>query len=192
MTAKKDKTEWLQTASRALAGDSSAQGEVLEALRPRLFRFVLRHTGDHNLAEEVTQESLVKIFEKISGVREPAALEGWAFQVTSNILRDHFRRGKRDESGKEKLQHLNWGPSLRIDDPSVQAERKELAQIVTWALEQLDDKHRVVLEMREFEGMEQKDIADALGIPEGTVWSRLSIARRKLRDILRGKIGEVH
>ena len=188
--AERDKKAWLELAASALAGDRSAQEKVIETLRPRLFRFIVRHTGDADLAEEITQEGLVKIYEKLSAVREARALEGWAFQVTSNILRDHFRHGKRDDAGKERLHELEWRETLKVADPAVEAERAELARIVSWGLAQLDDKHRIVLEMREVEGMEHRDIAKNLDIPEGTVWSRLSIARRKLRDILRGKLGE--
>ncbi|MBN1809655.1 MAG: RNA polymerase sigma factor [Planctomycetes bacterium] len=183
--ARQDREAWLELAARALAGDRSAQGSVLESLRPRLQRFVLRHTGNEDLAEEVTQESLVKIYEKMTAVREPAALEGWAYQLTSNVLRDHFRHGKRDEQGREKLQMLGWSGTLSLEDPAEIAEKAELARLVGWAMSCLDDKHRVVLEMREYENREHREIADMLGIPEGTVWSRLSIARRKLRNILR-------
>ncbi|HHN46762.1 MAG TPA: RNA polymerase subunit sigma-24, partial [Planctomycetes bacterium] len=51
-------------------------------------------------------------------------------------------------------------------------------------------KHRLVVELREIDGMEHRDIAETLGIPEGTVWSRLSIGRRKLREVLRARLSE--
>ncbi|HHN45925.1 MAG TPA: RNA polymerase sigma factor, partial [Planctomycetes bacterium] len=109
MAVQLDRQARLKLAELALSGDKPARDRLLDDLRPRLFRFIMRHVGDHDLAEEITQESLVRIFEKFDAVRAPAAFDGWAFQVASNILRDHFRRARRDEHLRGKLQLLEWG-----------------------------------------------------------------------------------
>ena len=185
MNEEKEKTRgWV---SSALKGDREALEQLLSALRPRFVRFVLRHTGNADLAEEVTQEALVKVYEKRQNVRDPKAFEGWAFQVLSNSLRDHFRKSKRTEDMKERLGTV-LSTSTPMADPAKWAAQNELAEMLGWAINQMDDKHRIVLQLHELEGMDHTAIADALDVPEGTVWSRLYYARRTLRDTLKKSV----
>lgn len=182
MSEEKEKlTDW---AVGALNGDREALERLLAALRPRFVRFVLRHTGDADLAEEVAQETLVKIYEKMENVRDPKAFEGWAFQVASNSLRDYFRKSKRTEEMKERLADyvLTTNP---MEDPAKWAAQNELTEMLGWTISRMDEKHRIVLQLHEIEGMDHAAIAEALDIPEGTVWSRLYYARKTLRDTLK-------
>lgn len=168
----------------ALAGDRAALERLLAALRPRFVRFVLRQTGDAELAEETAQEALVKIFERLGDVREERAFEGWAYQVLSNALRDHFRRSRRFSQMKERLAEA-LPHSTPLQDPARWAAHSELTALVGWAMSRLDEKHRLVLQMHEIDGLEHAEIARLLNLPEGTVWSRLHYARRMLREMLK-------
>jgi RNA polymerase sigma-70 factor (ECF subfamily) len=161
---------------RFRAGDESAFDELVKRLTPRLNALALRSLGSAEAAEEAVQDAWVRIYNRIGDVQDPQAFEGWAIRVTLSRINDEFRARSRERSAREGLAELR---------------REDLARVLREALESLDDTHREVFVLREVEGLPHAEIAKMLGIPEGTVWSRLSYARRMLRDYLKRRRDDV-
>ncbi len=166
---------------RFRSGDEDAFEEIARRLTSRIYPMALRALASHEAAEEATQDALVRIYTRASQVTDPNAFEGWAMRVAFSRINDRFRGRKRFGKARAGLAEV-----LRLRDTGglEPLERQELRQALADSLDAIDGKHREVFLMREVDGRSHREIATALGVPEGTVWSRLSYARRKLRDEL--------
>lgn len=162
-------------------GDEQAFDELAAHVGRLVYPRVIRTLGDHATADDITQELLLRVYKNADRIEDPKAFEGWIFRTTHNLIQDHFRK-----LGRERRLHATFGElreKLRSDRMS-KREREELAEILMRALSELDEKHREVFILKEVEGLAHEEIAQLLEIPEGTVWSRLSYARKGLRDRL--------
>ena len=169
---------------RFRAGDGAAFDGLVARLTPRLYSLALRALGSADAAEEVVQEAWVRIFRRIRDVQDPEAFEGWAVRVTLSRIHDEFRHRARERAARDALAGLRLAAGTPPERFSA-AEREDLARILREGLASLDDAHREAFILRELEGLPHAEIARVLGIPEGTVWSRLSYARRALREYFR-------
>lgn len=177
------KNELTQLVIKARAGDEAAFDDLVELFTPRLFGMGMRMFGNAEAAEEAVQESWIRIHDKLASLNEPAAFPGWAMRVMLSRVHDEFRFRARQKNAREGLASFKEA----VGKPQVQLtelERDELKSILRTAIDSLDEIHREVFVLREVEGMGHSEIASTLNIPEGTVWSRLSYARRYLRDYL--------
>jgi RNA polymerase sigma-70 factor (ECF subfamily) len=147
----------------------------------RLCYLVMRNEQD---AEDITQETFVRAFRALPRfeIREGTSFEAWLYRVAVNACRSRMRR--------RWYQVLPWpDPAPQIaSEPEEQPERclirGERRDRVLAAIDCLGDKHRLVVILRYYGGLSNEEIAQALGIPCGTVRSRLHVARRRLRDLL--------
>ncbi|HYG67083.1 MAG TPA: sigma-70 family RNA polymerase sigma factor [Anaeromyxobacteraceae bacterium] len=171
-----------RAAERAKDGSTAAFRELVDRTHATVFRLAAALTGDRDEAADVTQETYVRAWERIGELRDPAAASGWLFRIARNVARD--RRGSwwsrirapLDPAAEERA-------AAAITAPATAQERLEAAETagaVQRALRKLPEKHRVVLQLREIEGMTEEEIAEALGVPVGTVESRLHRARAGL------------
>jgi len=168
---------------RFRAGDEKAFDELAEALAPRLFRLAYQALADRATAEDIAQDALIRIYQRLRALAEPDAFDGWAYRITLNLVHDQFRRRGRERAallGMEELKRLTERPDGLSD-----IEREEMARTLSDALGALDERPREVFLLKEVEKKPHAEIARLLGIPEGTVWSRLSYARKALRGRLR-------
>jgi RNA polymerase sigma-70 factor (ECF subfamily) len=169
---------------RFRSGDQDAFDEIVDRLSPRLYAISLRALGNAEAAEEAVQESWVRIYRKIGGLNDPKAFEGWAIRVTLSRIHDEFRARARERTARDGLAEIRQAMGTKPERMTT-SEREDLARILREGLASLDDAHREVFILREVEGLPHMEIAKTLGIPEGTVWSRLSYARRSLREHLK-------
>jgi RNA polymerase sigma-70 factor (ECF subfamily) len=169
-------------AARARAGERDAFRELVELTAPRLYRLALRVVGDPDEAEDVVQETTIRAWDRIDELREPAAVMGWLSHIARNAARDRLRWWKRrrrelfDEAGAA-LAAVEQSAPPRPDEALAGA---QTGAAVARAVAALPDKHRVVLLLREADGMSYEEIAEALGVAIGTVESRLHRARAAL------------
>jgi RNA polymerase sigma-70 factor (ECF subfamily) len=143
----------------------------------------LRSLGSAEAAEEAVQEAWVRIYNRMGDLQDPQAFEGWAIRVTLSRVHDEFRARARERTARRGLAEMRavMGSAPERMSPS---EREDLARVLREAVASLDEPHREVFVLREMEGLPHVEISRLLDIPEGTVWSRLSYARRALRDYL--------
>ena len=167
--------DWI---ARAQAGDKAAYGQLVQRYRRLVVSVAYHHGLDLAAAEDAAQETFVKAWLALPRYRESiGSLRAWLCHIAINTARDALRRERPTQEWDEEIMD-------RENNPVEQAETKAAATAVRRALDQLPAASRAALVLRESEGMSYAEIASALGIPIGTVMSRLSFARSRLRELL--------
>lgn len=168
---------------RAKAGDAAAYRQVVELTHPTVYRLALRLVADGDEAADIAQETFVRAWSSLEELREPAAALGWLCRITRNLARDRARgwwwsrRRPLATDDETALRLVALEGRQQPDDALATA---QLGVQVRKALAALSEKHRGVLELREIDGLDYGEIAAALGVPVGTVESRLHRARKAL------------
>jgi len=183
---------------KAQAGDRGAYGQIVVLYQDRLYNAVLRLVGDREEARELTQEAFTRGLEKIDSFRGDASPYTWLFRIAVNLAISQLRKVQRtrvfslDRPPGSRLRDPDQAASLMDrmasdngEQPPARAERRERDEAVLAALGRLDAEYRAVLVMRDIEGFDYQQMADMLGLPLGTLKSRLFRARLALRDELR-------
>ena len=166
-------------------GDEAAFDELAPLAGRMAFHLALRSVTDANLAEEIAQEALVRLYRHVNEIAGEGAFKTWFYRIVLNLVHDFYRRSVRQEAATTTLEEIRGLEHRSRDEPLSHVERESLRAALTQALDSLDEKHREAFLMKEVEGLSHAEIAKTLDVPEGTVWSRLSYARRKLQEKLR-------
>ncbi len=179
--------------ARARTGDDEAFRQLVVRHQRRLFQLALGVVGDRDEAMDVVQEAFVKIHRHLDGFKGDAAFTTWSHRIAANLAIDALRRRKRheaDELGENDLTDADDEAPLGERAPEAQrlVLRGELGARIAAALETLSENHRVILVMREVDGLSYEELSETLKIPKGTVMSRLFHARHRLQEALRGYI----
>jgi RNA polymerase sigma-70 factor (ECF subfamily) len=152
----------------------------LEAMRPRLYRLAYAWCHDASLADDLAQETLAKALVRGDQLREAASLEGWLFAILNNCWRDHLR------SRKEFLdvEELDEVVLAHDDNPERLYSRRQATLRVRSAIGALPLAQRQVITLVDIEECSYAQVAQALGVPVGTVMSRLARARQAIKKDL--------
>ncbi len=167
---------------RLRAGDAGAFEEFVATHQHRVFGVALRMLGAAAEAEEVAQEAFLRAHRSLGEFRGEAKLSTWLYTIVSRLCLNRLASGDRRavRHGEEIL--------LRVADtgsgPATQAERGELEEALHRAIGELAEERRIVIILRDLEGLSYEEIAVALGLELGTVRSRLHRARMELKDKL--------
>ena len=159
---------------------SQFKAEVLP-FKNKLYRFALNIVRDDELAKDVVQECLIKVWEKRSEVDQIQNLEAWCMQITRNKALDKLRS---KHVKKTDLFEVEFDTRKERDTPYVMTERGDLMTRITELIEALPDRQREVMQLRDIEGLAYKEIAEALNIDINLVKTNLFRARRKLKESL--------
>jgi len=176
-------------------GDFTAMERLIIKYQNRIYNVILKMCPNPDDAEELTQETFVKILEGIENFNGRSSFYTWAFRIAVNLTINHRKRGQKlvtrsidaEDSEYNEQARTQLKEFLRDDgspEPSAVAQNKELCRIIVDSLSKLDDTQRAVIVLRDIEDMSYAQIADVLDIELGTVKSRLSRARGSLREIL--------
>ncbi|MEM7476334.1 MAG: sigma-70 family RNA polymerase sigma factor [Planctomycetota bacterium] len=180
-----------QTIRLVLDGDSAAYAEIVRKYEKRLLGLLYHACGDRTLAEDIAQEAFARAYRKLNLFSGQAQFYTWLAKIAMNLLVSH-RRKKRIEN-----QIAREGFEVAMDSvgseskPDENLEQTEVQRCVRQGIEMLDEDRRVVLLLRDFDGMDYEAIAETLEIPVGTVRSRLHRARLELKTILQQKAIEL-
>jgi RNA polymerase sigma-70 factor, ECF subfamily len=188
---------------KAQGGDKAAYGELVVLYQDRLFNAVLRLVGDREEARELTQEAFTRGLTKVDSFRGDASPYTWLFRIAVNLAISQLRKvhrhrtfslsapgrngngqagaGGTDDQASGLIDRL---AEKRAVQPHDDLENRETGEQVMAALGRLDAEYRAVLVMRDIEGFDYQQMADVLGLPLGTLKSRLFRARLALRDEL--------
>ena len=148
------------------------------ALLPRLRRFAMTLAGTRDVADDVLQAACEKALGRLDQFTPGTRLDSWMFQIVRTTFIDHIRRQQRRQHADLTPEIVDAIPSdARIHEQT--AARADLA-IVRGEIARLPDEQREVLALVTIDGLSYQDAADTLGVPIGTIMSRLSRARRKL------------
>jgi RNA polymerase sigma-70 factor (ECF subfamily) len=153
------------------AGEREAAfNEVFDAFRGRVLSLCLHLTGSPSDAEDAAQEVFLVVFRGLPKFRGESRLSTWIYRIAVRIA---FRV----KAKHPRTAPLDLEPAVDTPDPALQRER---SRHIALALDRLSADHRTVLALFSLDGLSHREIAETLGIPEGTVWSRLHLARKKL------------
>ena len=168
----------LSLIARAQEGDRQAFGELVGCHREGVINVVYRMCGDAALAEDMAQEAFIRAWQHLPSYRPRSPFRNWVYRIATNAALDALRREKETAALDETpLVDPHEGPEATV-------EGKELGERVQRAVLALPPASRVVLVLREYEGLSYREIADTLSVPVGTVMSRLNYARNRLRESL--------
>ena len=176
-----------ETDAELVAGARRGSREAAGALAERYLRacraVALSIVGEVSGAEDVCQDAFVYAIERIDDCRNPERFGAWLMQIVRNRSRNHLRDRK---TGR-------WAPldgmaaSGEGSSPARDAERSELRDRLLTALAELPEDRREVVLLHDLEGWTHREIAERMELPPGTVRSHLHHARKRLRELLRGR-----
>lgn len=158
-----------------VAGDKAAMQAIYEHCKSSVYGLMVRMVGAQD-ADDLTQQAFLQMFRKLGQFNGQSKLETWLFRLSVNEALQYLRKQKRQSTATFDLEPTT------VDDDSLL--RSEQSQLIETALERLEPELRAVFLLKEQQGCSYRDIAESLGIPEGTVGSRLNRARRELRQEL--------
>jgi RNA polymerase sigma-70 factor, ECF subfamily len=167
---------------RLRAGDPRAFEELVAAHQHRIFGVALRMLGRPAEAEEVAQEVFLRAHRALGTFRGDAKLSTWLYGIAARLCLNRLAStaGRMVGAGEEMLTRIPSGQA----DPATQLEQGELWAALRQAIADLPDERRVVVVLRDIEGLSYEEIARALELEPGTVRSRLHRARMDLKDKL--------
>lgn len=166
-------------------GNRRMQEELYRRFSPRMYAVCLRYASNAEEAEDVLQEGFIKIFKKLDSFRGDGSFEGWIRRIFVNTAIEQFRRKRYLLPVTEKEENTIEGKYFSILDEL--AEKDILALV-----QELSPGYRTVFNMYVVEGYTHKEIADMLGISEGTSKSQLSRAKVILQDMVKKYIDQQH
>ena len=173
-----------QLLERVRAGDPAAERMLYDAHVDRVYRLAYRMTGDADLAQELTQETFIRAFDRLGSFRGESALGTWLYSIATSVVLNGLRKVKRLRERETDLDSaLGVGSHRRDAEPDL---KKELAR----AIDALPPRYRLVVVMHDIEGYTHEEIAAATGAEIGTSKAQLSRARAKLRESLAAFAGE--
>jgi RNA polymerase sigma-70 factor (ECF subfamily) len=177
--------------ARARTGDRAAFDELVLRHEDRVYNMALRMLGNADDALDVAQEIFLSAYRALDGLEMKSLFSTWLYRVTVNRCRDEMRRRATVKHtrprplGGPDPDDPPADPPARSGSPEDAAISRESAAIVAAAVAALPEDAREALVLRDVEGLAYEEIADVLGVPVGTVRSRLHRARSLLRDRLR-------
>lgn len=189
--------------ARSREGDAKAFRELFERYQRRIFSLAYGMVHDRDNAEELVQEAFLKAYRNLDRFHGNSSFYTWLYRITMNVGIDFLRREKKRQGSvdyDDRLAHheeVNKGDfplvsSIGTQTPGRVQGRNELAEQIRKAMDQLSDKHREVILLREIEGLSYAEIAETLDIRKGTVMSRLHHARQNLQRMLRPYVEAEH
>ncbi len=174
----------------AAAGDLEAFNELVLMHQDIVYNLAQAILGDRDAAQDAAQEAFISAFQNLRGFRG-GSFRGWLLRITTNTCYDVLRRLRRrpttplfpkDQDGND-MENVSWLADPR-PSPQAELEQDELARVLYRRLDELPGPYRSAITLVDLHGMDYADAAKALGVPVGTVKSRLARARLRMRDAL--------
>jgi RNA polymerase sigma-70 factor, ECF subfamily len=182
--------------ARFLDGEKRAFNELVDRYQSRLLNFVYRTTGDRERAEDLVQETFIRIYRHLHRFDQTKKFSTWAYTIASNLAKNELRNRSRNPLVLFQTIKKNWDADqrpLEWEDNTYRPDdlfrKRHLKQMVDSAVEELPEHHRVVFILREMEGKTYEEIAEITGCNLGTVKSRLNRARNNFAQIIAPLLG---
>ncbi len=173
--------------SGCLRNDRKSQEQIFKLFYGKMLGVCMRYTNDRDTAQEIVQDSFIKVFEKLKLFDNSGSFEGWIKRVVVNTAIDHIRKSKKDPFLTDNDNDFRLGGV----DPTIESEELELkdekAEIIMEAIQKLSPAYRAVFNLYVIDDYSHKEIAETLGISEGTSKSNLSKARMNIQKMVEDK-----
>ncbi len=171
---------------RCLQGDDAAWETVVNSYARRIYNLTYRYTSRRDEAEDLTQEIFIRVYQNLKSFRsDSGSFQSWIMKVGRNLIIDHYRRTRRFQqaAGTEEMEAMNLKDD-KVLNPQRSVEQSEASLFLSEGLQALSPELKEAIILRDLEGMAYQEIAELLGIPEGTVKSRINRARLELAKLL--------
>jgi len=171
---------------RCLQGDDAAWESIVTSYTRRLYNLSYRYTNRRDEAEDLTQEIFIKIYQNLKSFRsEAGSFQSWILKVGRNLIIDHYRQSRRYQpvAGSEEIETMNVKDD-KAPNPHRAVEQLDAARFLMEGLQGIAPELKEAVILRDLEGMAYQEMADLLGIPEGTVKSRINRGRLELTKLL--------
>jgi RNA polymerase sigma-70 factor, ECF subfamily len=175
------------------AGDEKAFAEIVLYRQKKVFNIAYRMLGNSEEAKDLSQEVFISVYESIKDLKEEIKFDAWLTQITLNHCRNRWKYLKRRqyfnsdslddpiEAEDGSVPRALYDPS---DNPEILLEKKMVQQLVQGGLLKLKEDQRALLVLRDLQGYSYEEMGETLGLPEGTIKSKLHRARMDLKEIL--------
>lgn len=183
-----------QLFQRYTQGDADGFRVLVDRYQPRIQGFLRKRLNDEERVEDLTQDTFLRIHRARDSYDPARKFSTWIHTIANNLLKNEFRnRSRRRETTFSELRPetaSNGAVSRPVEfaatghNPEREAYRRELREAIDAAIERMDEHHRIPFVMREVEDRTYEEIAEQIGIPVGTVKSRLNRARNSFRMLL--------
>ena len=171
---------------RCLKGDQSAWDQIVRQHWRKVFNLAYKFVGRHDEAEDLTQDIFLKIFKALHTFDRRANFQTWLISISRNLCIDHYRSVRKErETMARDVDASELSPASRERGPESQLELVKLKKLIQSALGELPIALRQAVVLRDLQELSYQEIADQLGLPEGTVKSRINRGRLELARQLR-------
>ena len=175
------------------AGDEKAFAEIVLHRQKKVFNIAYRMLGNSEEAKDLAQEVFISVFESIKDLKEETKFDAWLTQITLNHCRNRWKYLKRrhyfsSDSLDDPVETEDGSMPRTISDPSdnpeILFEKKMIQQLIQGGLLKLKEDQRELLVLRDLQGYSYEEMGETLGLPEGTIKSKLHRARMDLKEVL--------
>ena len=171
---------------RCLAGDQAAWDQIVRMHWRKVFNLAYKFVGRHDEAEDLAQDIFLKIFRALHTFDRRANFQTWLISISRNLCIDHYRSVRKErETMARDVDASDLMPVSRERGPYAELEQLDLRHLIRVALAELPPALREAVVLRDLQEFSYQEIADKLGLPEGTVKSRINRGRLELARQLR-------
>ena len=168
---------------RAASGDAAAFNELLGMHERRMYAVALRMCNNAEDAQDCLQEAMLRVYRAISGFKAESSFSTWVYRITMNTCLDELRRRKnRPNTSLDGLLDTGWSPVDASDTPERHAVRTQARESLQRFIRELPEDMRAAIVLRDIQGYSYDEIARILDTNVGTIKSRISRGREKLRE----------
>ncbi len=171
---------------RCLTGDQVAWDQIVRQHWRKVFNLAYKFVGRHDEAEDLTQDIFLKIFKALHTFDRRANFQTWLISISRNLCIDHYRSVRKErETMARDVDASDLTPVSRERGPYAELEQLDLRNLIRLALAELPPALKEAVVLRDLQEFSYQEIADKLGLPEGTVKSRINRGRLELARQLR-------
>lgn len=172
-----------------LGGEKAAYGELVLRYQDRLFNSLLRVVKTRDDAQDAAQDAFLQAYQKLGSFRGDSQFYSWLFRIAMNAGLSKLRRKSSKDVSLTAQQEQGYDVTDgTVEDPSRRLDQEEQQNRVLNALNALPEEYRIVLSLKELDGLKYEEIAEIVGCPIGTVRSRIHRARGELKEKLKGML----
>ena len=176
---------------KAQSGDEESFNKLVSLWYKRIYNYCLKYAGSHDLAMDITQNTFIAVHQKLKQLRKVSSFRPWLYRIAINCSHEELRKQRKmagfslsgSNSSEDDDIHLQIKDDIRYQ-PDSRIQRQEVADLILDALQKLAEEQRMVVIMKEYEGLKFREIAEVLDISENTAKSRLYYGLKHLREKL--------
>ncbi len=175
-----------------LRNERKYQEQLFKLFYGKMLGVCMQYTNDRDTAQEIVQDSFIKVFEKLNLFESIGSFEGWIRRIVVNTAIDRIRKSKKDPFLTDNDNDFRLGGENPMEELENLQLSESKAELIMEALQQLSPAYRTVFNLYVIEDLNHKEIAEKLGISEGTSKSNLSKARANIHKLIEDKLFKLH